>query len=133
MFALADRSEISEPAVLRSIWEGMRVVDVDGSLVGSVKYVREGSPSASVVLDDAPFAEDDLNQAFARALTAIEPNVDRQFAERLIQDGFLKVAGSGLLGHNRYVAAGQIAGIDDDSVSLATSVDQLVVESLRWI
>jgi hypothetical protein len=130
--AVIDRSLPGWP-VLHLIWEGMPVVDVDGALIGSVKYVREGDPSASVPASDKPFAEEGLNEAFARALMSVEPQVDAELAERLMKRGFLKVAGAGLMDHDRYVAADQIAGADEDEVRLAARADQLVVERERWI
>ncbi|WBQ03388.1 hypothetical protein [Kribbella sp. CA-293567] len=130
--AVIDRS-LPERPVLQLIWEGMPVIDVDGALIGAVKYVREGDPSASVPDKDKPFAEEDLNEAFARALMSAEPQVDPQLAGRLIQRGFLKVAGAGLMDHDRYVAADQIAGANEDEVRLAARADQLVVERERWI
>jgi hypothetical protein len=130
--ALTDRV-VPEGPVLRLIWEGMPVVDVDGALVGAVKYVQEGDPSASVSIEDSPFAEESLNQAVALALTSVEPQVDPHLAERLIRRGFLKVAGAGLMDHDRYVAMDEIADADEDKVSLRARADQLVVERERWI
>ena len=111
----------------------MPVVDSDGALIGSVKYVREGDPSASVVVTDRPFVEENLNDAFARALTSVEPQVNSQLAEQLIRNGFLKVAGVGLMDHDRYVSADQIAYTDEDVVRLTVKADLLVVERQRWI
>lgn len=133
MVALTERSSAPRPQVLQTIWAGMPVVDSDGVLIGSVKYVREGDPLASVVVTDRPFAEENLNEAFARALTSVEPQVNPQLAAQLIRRGFLKVAGAGLMDHDRYVSADQIAYADEDVVRLAARADQLVVERQQWI
>jgi hypothetical protein len=111
----------------------MPVIDVEGALVGSVKYVRGGDPQVSVVGNDRPFADEPLNEAFARSLTSVEPQVDSALAEQLIRHGFVKVSGAGLMDHDRYVAADQIACADEDVVRLAARADQLIVERQRWI
>lgn len=129
-------TESSFPAgtpVLQMIWNGMPVVDSDGALIGSVKYVREADPLASVVVDERPFAEKNPNEALARALTPVEPQVDLPVAEQLIRRGFLKVAGAGLMDHDRYVAADQIAYADEDVVRLAARADELAVERQDWM
>lgn len=95
MVALAERSSASRHEVLQLIWEGMPVVDSEGALIGAVKYVQAGDPLASVAADDKPFAEENLNEAFARALTSVEPQVNSQLAKELIRSGFLRVTGSG--------------------------------------
>ncbi|WP_020387396.1 hypothetical protein [Kribbella catacumbae] len=130
---MTERSSTPGLPVLQAIWKGMPVVDRDGALIGSVKFVREGDPFASVVVNDKPFAEENLNEAFARALTSVEPQVDLPVAEQLIRRGFLKVAGAGLMDHDRYVAADQIAEADEDIVWLSARSDELVIERQRWI
>ncbi len=120
-------------SVLDLVWAGMPVVDSEGRLIGSVKFMQAGDPAASAVTDDKPFAEESLNQAFARALTAVEPRVTAGLAVELVRQGFLKVAGAGLMDHDRYIAVDQIADVDDDVVRLAARADQVVVERQRWI
>jgi hypothetical protein len=119
--------------VLDLVWEGMPVMDSEGQLIGSVKFAQAGDPAASAVTEDKPFVEESLNQAFARALTAVEPRVTPGVAVKLVRQGFLKVAGAGLMDHDRYVAVDQIASADDDVVRLAAKADQVVVERQRWI
>lgn len=111
----------------------MPVIDRDGALIGAVKYVREGNPRTSVVVDGKPFAEESLNEAVARALTCVEPQVNLPLAEQLVRRGFLKVAGVGLLDQDRYVAADQIACSGEDVVRLAVCAEELAVERQDWI
>lgn len=119
-------------SVLDVVWQGMPVVDSEGQLIGSVKFARAGDPAASAA-GDAPFAEENLNQAFARALTAVEPQVGAGAAAQLGRQGVLTVAGAGPMEHDRYVALHQIASADEDVVRLNARADQVVVERQRWI
>lgn len=129
---MADHPPGERSTSLDRIWAGMPVVDVSGTLVGSVKYVQPGDSAA--VEAGQPIAEDEnLASAFARALPEVEPQVDASFATRLLRDGFLKVRGAGLMDHDRYVAADQIATADEDQVLLLAAADELVAERERWV
>ncbi|WP_329000835.1 hypothetical protein OHA18_41195 [Kribbella sp. NBC_00709] len=108
----------------------MPVIDVTGRLVGSVKYVKHGAPAAVAGPADP---DEDLDTAFARALTEREPQIDRELAEDLISQGFLKVTGAGAMDNDLYLLAGQIAVADEDAVRLSSSVDELAVERGNWI
>ncbi|WP_432936355.1 PRC-barrel domain-containing protein [Kribbella sp. CA-253562] len=130
---MKQRPFLARASLLDLVWLGMPVVDSEGKLIGSVKLVRTGDPAAAAVADGGPFAEENLNEAFARALTQGEPRVGPAQACRLIREGFLEVAGAGLMDHDRYVAADQIAGVDEDVVQLRVRADQVVVERQHWI
>lgn len=116
---------------LDAIWPGMSVLDREGRVIGSVKFVRAGDPDLEGLADRAP-VDDDLDAAFARALAEVEPEAGAAFAEQLIRQGFLKVTGRGPMDHDRYVCADQIAGTDDDTVQLAAPAGDLVVERENW-
>ncbi|WP_143465481.1 hypothetical protein [Kribbella sp. ALI-6-A] len=124
---------LARASLLDLVWQGMPVVDSEGKLIGSVKLVRTADPVAAAVAGGKPFAEENLNQAFARALTEAEPRVGQAEACRLIREGFLEVTGAGLMDHDRYVAADQIAAVDEDVVQLRVRADQVVVERQHWI
>lgn len=109
----------------------MPVIDADGRLIGSVKYVRAGDPDTPA--DTQHATDDGLGTAFARALPDVEPQVGVRFAERLVRRGFLKVAGAGLMDHDCYVAADQIARADEDQVHLSATANELVTERQRWV
>jgi hypothetical protein len=111
----------------------MPVLDSDGRLVGSVMFVRVGDPDAPTPRGDKPSAEEGPNLAFARALTATEPQVSPAVALPLIRQGFVRVAGAGLMDHDRYVGANQIESADEDALRLTTTADQLAVVRQHWI
>lgn len=119
-------------ARLALIWTGMPVFDVTGRLAGSVRYVKPATPAAGPVTNERS-ADEDLDTAFARALSETESGIAPELAEQLIRRGFLKVRGPGLMDHDRYVLADQITLIDDDAVRLSASVDELTVEREQWI
>ncbi|SNY25547.1 hypothetical protein [Paractinoplanes atraurantiacus] len=103
---------------------GMWVVDADGDRVGTVTHVTAGDilpePGDPLPSRDADWAAGAFSeQAFELA--------DRQ-AERLMSGGYLKVLGSGVHGVDRYVAADQIAEVDDDTVVLRVGRDVLQVQ-----
>ena len=127
---VAERSSTRRPSALTGIWIGMPVIDANGTLVGTVKYVKPAAPAAAPIGPASP--DDELDTAFARALTEIEPQVGADLGGRLVQEGFLKVTGAGLMDNDCYVLAGQIAVADDDSVHLSASVEDLTVEQERW-
>ncbi|WP_133805796.1 hypothetical protein [Kribbella caucasensis] len=110
----------------------MPVIDATGRLVGSVKYIKRGTPTADRPTADRPTADEDLETAFARALTETEPQVDAELAEELVRQGFLKVTGAGLMDNDLYVLPDQIAVADDDAVRLSAAVTELTVEREHW-
>jgi hypothetical protein len=124
---VAERPSTPGPSQLAGIWVGMPVIDATGRLVGSVKYIKRGTPTA-----DRPTADEDLETAFARALTETEPQVDAELAEELVRQGFLKVTGAGLMDNDLYVLPDQIAVADDDAVRLSAAVTELTVEREHW-
>lgn len=117
------------PSIPVGIWGGMLVIDVTGRLIGSVKYVRYAAPGAAPITDQ-PNADEDLDTAFARVLTEADPHIGTEFAEEMVRQGFVKVAGAGPMDHDLYVLAGQIAKADEDTVHLSVSVGELTIE--RW-
>ena len=123
---VAEPPSTPRPTTLTLIWVGMPVIDVTGRLIGSVKYVKHGVTG----LADP---DEDLDTGFARALTEREPQIGTELAEQLIRHGFFKVAGAGLMDHDRYVLAGQIAAVDEDAVRLSSSVEELAVEHENWV
>jgi hypothetical protein len=128
---VTEGSSTPTPSVLVRIWGGMLVIDVTGRLIGSVKYVKHAAPGVAPITD-RPNADEDLDTAFARALTEADPHIGTQLAEELVRQGFVKVAGAGPMDNDLYVLAGQIAEADEDTVHLSVSVGELTIESERW-
>ena len=62
-----------------------------------------------------------------------EPQIGTELAEELIRHGFLKVAGAGLMDHDRYVLSAQIAAVDEDAVRLSSCMEDLAVERENWV
>jgi len=89
---VTEGSSTHYPSVLVGIWGGMLVIDLTGRLIGSVKYVKHAAPGAAPITD-RPNADEDLDTAFARALTKADPHIGTQFAAELVRQGFVKVAG----------------------------------------
>ncbi len=126
---MTERLFVSSSSTPAMITAGTPVIDVTGRVVGAVRYVKAAAPEAAT---GAPDVDQDLDAAFARALTEREPGIDTEMAEELVHEGFLKVAGNGLMDNDRYILAGQIAIVDDDHVRLAVSADELAVERKTW-
>ncbi|GIF01221.1 hypothetical protein [Paractinoplanes rishiriensis] len=94
---------------------GMRVLDVEGEIVGRVTHVATG---------DRPATHGWAVQAFGAEASAVTCGP----AERLMSGGFLKVFGTGLHGVDSYVAADQISEVDDLTVLLRVGRDELIVQ-----
>ncbi|MFC0623293.1 hypothetical protein [Kribbella deserti] len=128
-FIMTERPFIADQSSpLAAVWEGMAVVDATGAVLGKVEYVKLGDPGAVTTEGQVSPDGDGLFAAFARALTGVEPQVARQTAERLIRTGFCKVDGKGLLDRDLYVAADQIAYVEEDHVRLAVTSDDVPAE-----
>ncbi len=123
---MAERPSTPRRTRLAMIWIGMPVIDVSGRLIGSVKYVKHGATGRAD-------PDEDLDTAFARALSEREPQIGTELAEELIRHGFLKVAGAGLMDHDRYVLSAQIAAVDEDAVRLSSCMEDLAVERENWV
>ncbi|RLK24200.1 hypothetical protein DER29_2097 [Micromonospora sp. M71_S20] len=104
-------------ATVSRITTGMRVVDVDGTEVGTVDLVQRGDPNAVTV--QAPTADPGSSLDELIESTAVEePDVPADLAARLLHSGYLKVSTDLVRTGAVYVLAEQIAAVTDDQVRL---------------
>jgi hypothetical protein len=101
----------------------MAVLDRNGEGTGTVSVIRMGDPSAVTAQGqgggDGPF------DAVAQAVGAGD-NLPRQFAEKLLRTGYLKVDRPGVLGGHVYVPADEVVAVQGSTVRPSSSQDSLV-------
>ncbi|WP_422771072.1 hypothetical protein ACN28C_31250 [Plantactinospora sp. WMMC1484] len=103
---------------------GMRVVDAEGEMVGTVTQVTVGDrPAGGGIRPDR-----EADGWAAGVLGRDAPDLEHRQAERLMAGGYLRVIGTGVHGVDRYVAADQISEVDDPTVFLRVGRDQLMAE-----
>ncbi|WP_433389188.1 hypothetical protein [Micromonospora sp. KLBMP9576] len=112
-----ERQGTERQATVSGITTGMRVIDVDGTEVGTVDLVQRGDPNAVTV--QAPTADpgsslDELIESTA----AEEPDVPADLAARLLHSGYLKVSTDQARTGAVYVLAEQITAVTDGQVRL---------------
>ena len=107
------RGSIDQIGPIEKVYEGMKVVDVNGEEVGTVEFVKLGDPRAVSLRGEDP---------------DVMPDVPRPFAARLMLTGYLKVDRKGLFAHDAYVSATEIDAVEDDTVRLNVSKDMLLSE-----
>lgn len=112
---------------LAQVTEGMRVVDLAGDDVGTVKLVRMGDPQA--VTTEGQGGDGGLTDTLAGFVGAAEPDVPTQFAAQLLRSGYMKIDCSGVFAGDAYAAAGDVATVRDSVVHLSTDSDSLIKES----
>jgi hypothetical protein len=105
------RGSIDKIGPIEKVFEGMRVVDVNGDEVGKVELVKMGDPEAVTIQGQ----DEDLM-----------PQVPHPFAERLLRVGFLRVDRKGILARDAYVAAPEIDRVEGDIVYLNVPKDMLL-------
>jgi hypothetical protein len=125
-------SEQVDPLLLQ-VYEGMRVHDQMGYLIGTVEYVYLGEVAES--LDEfshqdqpasaCPSSERSLIEEFAMAILLTE-RVSEFWRERFLSYGFIKIHSSGLFTPDRYAMPSQIAGVADERVLLRVDRDELI-------
>lgn len=118
--------QIDEMPIAR-VREGMSVVDVDGEKVGDVSLVHLGDPEA-ITLAGQEGADEDRD--FLEDIAAVfgggeEPKVPEAIRRRMIREGFIKIDG-GLLRHDWYAMADQVAAVAGDTVRLNVDKDDLI-------
>ena len=113
------------PSPITRVQAGMTVLDRNGEGVGTVSAIRmrdrtvvavSGGRSGGVV------------QSVAELFRGTEPKVPRQFAEKLLRTGYLKVDRPGFRGGSVYVPADEIVDLDGTTVRLNSSRDSLVAD-----
>ncbi len=99
--------------IIAHVRPGMTVVDADGEELGKVDHVKMGDPGAATVGADAP-----VDPAFLGTLLAIgaEPAVAEPHRSRLLRFGYVKVDGKGWFDTDRYLWAGMITDVAENTV-----------------
>ena len=116
------------PEPIAQVTNGMRVIDPDGEEVGTVIAVRLADPNA-VTAQDPPSGHGVLGDRVPHTEYGDEPDVPADLAARLLRSGYLKVDSRGLLTHDLYVEADQIAEVNQDVVELAVDRAYLIPEA----
>ena len=130
----------SGPRPIEQVRTGMRVVDVEGVDVGTVKDVYVGDPGAETVPAE-PDAGGTVFVApggaapagggvgslgggvFGADLGTDRPPVERA---RLLREGYVRIDLDGLFSGHRFAASEDIADVSDDVVHLAVEAGHLV-------
>lgn len=103
---------------LAAVKHGMCVIDSRRKLVGRVAYVRMSDPDA--------VTSHGLDRTEALR-TGPGPDRPEDPAARMLRLGYLKIDGPTPTERDRYAAADQIAGIEDDTVLLAIPAEATVL------
>ncbi len=115
---------------LSTIREGMRVLDRNGTRIGSVDWVKMADYDPNdrhtqpVTPDDTGARQDTLLDNLLEAFQTDE--VPEQLRESLLRKGFVRVNASGLLASDRYVLPEQVSAVDDDAVVLGVEKSDLI-------
>jgi hypothetical protein len=108
--------------------EGMRVLDRDGTEVGTVEQVKLGDPGAVTTQGQRAGEVSGLIGFVVNSVAGSEPDLPGTLAARLLRLGYIKIDG-GLFGPDRYAAADEIAEAGDGLVRLRVPAGQLPTET----
>jgi hypothetical protein len=126
---------------IERVFRGMHVVDSQGRDLGKVESVRMADPEAADSWPPMHYAESPSNigeqnadadyrglPPAERAKDRLEPDVPVGIGRMLVRDGYVKVVRHHLLHHSevRYISAGQIAGIEGETVTLTVAEGEVV-------
>ena len=125
-------SEQVDPVLLQ-VYEGMRVHDQTGDLIGTVEYVYLGEVAESPtkfgygeqIASGCSNLEGSFIEEFAQAILLTE-RVSDFWRERLLSYGFIRIKSAGLFIPDRYAMPSQIAGVVDECVLLWVRRDDLI-------
>ena len=111
----------------------MTVYDSQGNSIGSVSYVYLGASTPNErEHGEGPAAEDIApdpdDNSFTKALINAfdSEEVPHELAQRLRQNGYIRIDSNGLFTSDRFATSEQIASVSQDEVHLGTNFDQLV-------
>ncbi len=115
---------------LAQVQTGMKVIDADGVEVGSVEEMSMSDAGAVTTEGEDFRPTGGLLGNVARVFTgdSREPVVPEPMRTRLIRIGYIKLTGSGLLHHERYVRGDCIARVANGRVELSVRKEQLASE-----
>ena len=117
--------------VLRSVHEGMKVVDSSRKEIGRVDWVQYGNDD-SETLDVEARSTEGMEEPLADTL--VDNIVDafrvddlpEEIRQRLLMQGFVRIDAEGIFAADRYVLPEQIAGVADDELMLNVEKSELV-------
>ena len=117
--------------VLRSVHEGMKVVDASRKEIGRVDWVQYGNDAP-----ETPDVEARSTQGTEEPLadTLVDNLVDafrvddlpEEIRQRLLMQGFVRIDAARIFAADRYVLPEQIAGVADDELMLNVEKSELV-------
>ncbi|MDI1464701.1 hypothetical protein QEZ54_27390 [Catellatospora sp. KI3] len=110
---------------IAQVQEGMRVYDSAGADLGEVVDVKLGDPLA-VTEEGQVSGEPHGLLGVVLDPEANEPHVPGELAQGLLREGYLKIHHGGLRRHTWYAPAGDVAGVDGDTVRLSVTKDRLL-------
>lgn len=110
--------------VMAQVRIGMRVLDSMGEEIGTIDDLKAGDPGAVTgegqVMGGDGGLLGDIGRVFGGG-----PELHRQVAERLLRVGYIKIGREGFLAEDAYAAADRIQEVDNDTVRLSITSDQL--------
>lgn len=120
-------------SVLEQVREGMEVRDASGEHIGSVRNVYFGEDAGTTqphsagaaTARDPSILGNNIVTDVAQAIFG-DDDLPETFRARLINNGFIRVDGNGLLARDRYVMREQIASVSGDVVHLNVTRDELI-------
>lgn len=117
--------------VLRSVHEGMKVVNSSRKEIGRVDWVQYGNDDP-----ETPDVEARSTEGMEEPLadTLVDNIVDafrvddlpEEIRQRLLMQGFVRIDAEGIFAADRYVLPEQIAGVADDELMLNVEKSELV-------
>ena len=109
--------------VLRSVHEGMKVIDASRKEIGRVDWVQYGNDDPATPDVEAGStegredpAEDTLVDNIVDAFRVA--HLPEEMRQRLLMQGFVRIDSEGIFAADRYVMPDQIAGVADDELML---------------
>lgn len=127
-----------EPAkvqsILKSIHNGMDVLDSKGDKIGTVDDVYFGADSdemqrhgaGAATAPDPSIRKNDLVTNVARAVFDDNDDLPEEMRQRLLNNGYIRLDTAGLFASDRYILPEQIARIQEDHVHLTAAKDELL-------
>lgn len=120
-----DNSSVFRTKMIEMVQEGMMVVDVDGTEMGRVEYVKMGDPEALTTRGNEPSI---ANGVMPMTDESDEPQVPEPLRSDLVRVGFIKVDGQNLLDTDRYFRADAVDRVEEGRVFMKLPEARAAVE-----
>jgi hypothetical protein len=109
--------------VLRSVHEGMKVIDASRKEIGRVDWVQYGNDdpaTADVEASSTEGMEDPMDNTLVDNIVDAfrVDDLPEEMRQRLLMQGFVRIDSEGIFAADRYVLPDQIAGVADDELML---------------